>query len=99
MERPREAEEMLRESLRYDPQLAEAHYRLGRALERQGRETEAVEEYQVAVSGDSKSADACYALAFLLRKLHRDKEASTMFAEFEMRKQREDASAAAPVMH
>lgn len=82
-----DAEKALRESLRYDPNLAQSHYHLGRTLEKQGRETEAIAEYRSAVSGDTKSPDACYALAMLLRKLHQDAEANAMFAEFKKRKQ------------
>jgi tetratricopeptide (TPR) repeat protein len=81
------AEEALRESLRYDPKLAQAHYHLGRTLEKEGKETEAIDQYVAAVSGDTEASDACYSLAMLYRKLHRDVEANTMFAEFKRRKQ------------
>lgn len=87
MEKPADAEAALRESLRYTPKIAQAHYYLGRALEKEGRETEAIEEYASAVSGDTVSPDACYSLAMLYRKLHRDKEAKAMFAEFKRRKE------------
>lgn len=99
MEKPAEAEKMLREALRYDPKLAEAHYRLGRSLERQGRDSDAMEQYRKAVAGDTASADACYALAQLLRKQHRDAESAAMFEEFKKRKQREDATTMPPLMH
>jgi tetratricopeptide (TPR) repeat protein len=89
MNRSKDAEEVLRESLRYDPKLAQGHYHLGRALEKQGRDTEAMEEFRSAISNDTASSDACYALATLLRKLHRDAEANVMFAEFKKRKQTE----------
>src|SRR6185312_3687210 len=97
--KPAEAEKMLREALRYDPKLAEAHYRLGRSLERQGRDSDAIEQYRKAVAGDTTSADACYALAQLLRKQHRDAESAAMFEEFKKRKQREDAATTPPLMH
>ena len=87
MEKSKEAEEALRESLRYNPKLVQAHYHLGRALEKEGKETEAIEEYVTATSGDTETADACYSLAMLYRKLHRDAEANAMFAEFKRRKQ------------
>jgi tetratricopeptide (TPR) repeat protein len=89
MNKAKDAEEALRESLRYDPKLAQAHYHLGRALEKQGRESEAVDEYRSAVSDDTALPDACYSLAILLRKLHREPEANAMFAEFKKRKQAE----------
>jgi tetratricopeptide (TPR) repeat protein len=89
MNKAKDAEEALRESLRYDPMLAQAHYHLGRALEKQGRESEAIDEYRSAVSDDPALPDACYSLAILLRKLHREPEANAMFAEFKKRKQAE----------
>ena len=87
MEKPTEAEAALRESLRYPPKLAQTHYYLGRVLEKEGRETEAVEEYRSAVAADTSSPDACYSLAMLYRKLHREAEAQAMFAEFRRRRQ------------
>jgi hypothetical protein len=33
------------------------------------------------------STDACYSLATLYRKLHRDADATAMFAEYQKRKQ------------
>jgi len=87
MGKSKNAEEELRESLHYDPKLAQAHYHLGRTLEKEGKETEAIDEYVTAVSGDTEASDACYSLAMLYRKLHRDVEANAMFAEFKRRKQ------------
>jgi tetratricopeptide (TPR) repeat protein len=87
MDKSRDAEPALRESLHYDPKLAQAHYHLGRILEKEGRETEAIDEYVAAVSGDTQASDACYSLAMLYGKLHRDVEANAMFAEFKRRKQ------------
>jgi tetratricopeptide (TPR) repeat protein len=86
------AEDALRESLRYDPKLARTHYYLARVLEKEGRENEAIQEFQIAVAADPTSADACYSLALLYRKLHRDSAANAMFAEYRKRK----ASDAAP---
>lgn len=87
MDKPEDAERALRESLRYDPKLAQAHYHLGRTLEKEGKETEAIGEYVTAVSGDAAASDACYSLGMLYRKLHRDVEANAMFAEYKRRKQ------------
>ena len=87
MDHAQEAEALLREALRYDPHLAQAHYHLGRTLEKEGRETGAVEEYRSAISADTVSADACYSLAVLYRKLHRESEAVAMFAEYKKRKE------------
>ncbi len=87
MDQVKEAEVALRESLRYDPNLSQAHYHLGRALEKEARDTEAIDEYVRAVSLDTTSPDACYSLAMLYRKLHRDTDAETMFSEYKKRRQ------------
>ncbi len=87
MDQPKDAEMALRESLRYDSKLAQTHYHLGRTLEKEDRFSEAVEEYILAVSSDTASPDACYSLAMLYRKMHRDAEADAMFAEYKKRKQ------------
>jgi tetratricopeptide (TPR) repeat protein len=80
------AEEALRESLRYDAKLPRTHYYLARVLEKEDRNDEAIENYQIAVAGDRASADACYSLAMLYRKLKRENEANSMFAEFRKRR-------------
>jgi len=80
------AEEALRESLKYDGHLTQTHYYLGRTLEKEERAAEAIEQYQLAVAGDPTSADACYSLAMLYRKLKREDEAKAMFEEFRKRK-------------
>jgi tetratricopeptide (TPR) repeat protein len=80
------AEAALRESLRYDAKLARSHYYLARVLEKEGREEEAVQDFRIAVAGDPASGDACYSLALLYRKLHRDSEANDMFAEYRKRR-------------
>ncbi len=85
-DQPKEAETALRESLRYDPQWAQTHYYLGRALEKEGDETAAASEYQIAVTNDAASPEPCYSLAILYRKLHRDADASALFAEYKKRK-------------
>lgn len=87
MDRLKDAEAALRESLRYDSHLAQSHYHLARALEKQDRDAEAIEEYRSAASEDPASADACYSLALLYRKLHREADAGAMFAEYRKRKQ------------
>ena len=86
MGRLQEAESSLRESLRYNPTLAQAHYHLARVVEKEGLQEEAVAEYRVSVSLDSSASDACYSLAILYRKLHREPEAVAMFAEYNRRK-------------
>ncbi len=87
MDQPKAAETALRESLRYRPDLAQSHYHLGRTLEKEGRYREAVDEYASSVSSDTRSPEACYSLAMLYRKMHRDAEADAMLAEYKKRKQ------------
>ncbi len=92
MNRLPEAEAALREALGYDANLAQAEYHLGRALENEGKQTEAIGEYAKAVNADPASTDACYSLALLYRKLHRDQEAQAMFTEYRKRKQAQPAA-------
>jgi tetratricopeptide (TPR) repeat protein len=80
------AENALRESLRYDAKLARTHYYLARVLEKEDRASEAVQEFRIAVADDPASADACYSLAMLYRKLQREAEANDMFAEYRKRR-------------
>ncbi|HSU57931.1 MAG TPA: tetratricopeptide repeat protein [Bryobacteraceae bacterium] len=87
MEKFQPAAAALRESLRYDPKLAQTHWYLGRTLEKQGEDAEAIEQYKQAVSADPASPDACYSLAMLYRNLHRESEAQAMFTEYKRRKQ------------
>jgi tetratricopeptide (TPR) repeat protein len=91
-----EAETALRESLGYTPALAQSHYYLGRALEKEGRETEAINEYVAAISADAVTPEPCYSLAMLYQKQHHDTEAKAMFTEFKRRKQVASASADSP---
>ena len=86
LEKLGEAETALRESLRYDPGLAQSHYHLGRVLEKQGRDAEAIDEYRAAISLDSTATEACYSLGQLYRRLDRTKEADAAFAEYRKRK-------------
>lgn len=86
MDQSKEAAVSLRESLRYDPAFSQSHYHLGRALEKEGLDEAAVEEYKKAIAIDPVSADACYSLALLYRKAHRDAEAAAMFTEYKKRR-------------
>ncbi len=86
MDKLQDAEANLREAIRYDAQLSEAHYHLGRVLEKEGRNPEAIEEYSRAITLDKTSAEPCYSLASLYRKLQRNPEAAAMFSEYKTRK-------------
>jgi tetratricopeptide (TPR) repeat protein len=76
------AETALRESLKYDPKFATAHYHLGRALEGNGRDNEAIDEYRVAISLDPTAVEALYSLGLLYRRHDRPTEADAAFAEY-----------------
>jgi tetratricopeptide (TPR) repeat protein len=80
------AETALRESLRYDPRFAMAHYHLGRVLEKEGRDAEAMDEYRSAISLDPSLAEPCYSLGLLYKRLKRPAEADEAFAELARRK-------------
>lgn len=78
----KDAEKALRESLKYDPGFATAHYHLGRALEGDGRDNEAIDEYRVAISLDPTAVEALYSLGLLYRRHDRPAEADAAFAEY-----------------
>jgi tetratricopeptide (TPR) repeat protein len=86
MGQTRQAEEALREALRMDPQMAEAHYHLGRALEKDGLNEEGVAEYVAAMAEDKTGSEACYSLALLYRKMGREKESAAMLDEWRRRR-------------
>ena len=76
------AETALRESVKYDPRFATAHYHLGRALEGDGRDSEAIDEYRVAISLDPTAVEALYSLGLLYRRHDRPAEADAAFAQY-----------------
>lgn len=82
----REAEQYLREALKYDPRFALAHYHLGRVLESEDQDDSAIGEYKAAVSLDDKLAEPLYSLGLLYRRHGRDAEAASAFAEYRRRK-------------
>ncbi|MBZ5591050.1 MAG: tetratricopeptide repeat protein [Acidobacteriia bacterium] len=86
LEKLEDAEKALRESLRYDSGLAQSHYYLGRVLEKQARDAEAIDELRAAISLDASAPEACYSLGQLYRRLNRKKESDAAFAEYRRRK-------------
>lgn len=93
--KPAEAESALRESLQYDPKLAAAHYHLGRALEAEDRDNEAIEEYRMALSFDGSLVEPLYSLGLLYRRHNRSAEAEAAFAAY---KKGKAASAEVPAV-
>ena len=83
---PKEAEAALRESLKYDPRLAISRYHLGRVLEAEGRDADAIPEYQSAATLDPKSPEPLYSLGILYRRSQHVAEADQAFAEYRKRR-------------
>jgi tetratricopeptide (TPR) repeat protein len=81
-----EAETSLREALRYEPQFAQAHYHLGRVLEKTGDNTKAIEELQTAARLDPAMAEAEYTLSQIFRRLGRNAEAAKALEEYKKRR-------------
>ena len=81
-----EAEENLRESLRYDPKLALAHYHLARVLEKLEKNEVAIEEYKAAAALDAKLAEPLYSLGLLYRRRGLTSEAESALAEYRRRR-------------
>ena len=77
-----EAEALLREAIRLDPALAQAHYQLGVALERADRSEAAVEALRSAAAADPAYAPPHYALARIYRRLGRLPEAEAAIRAF-----------------
>jgi tetratricopeptide (TPR) repeat protein len=81
-----QAEENLREALKYDPKFAEAHYHLARVLENDDRNDEAIAEYKSAAALDPKLAEPLYSLGLLYRRRGREAEAVSALAEYRRRR-------------
>jgi tetratricopeptide (TPR) repeat protein len=72
-----DAENSLREAIRYDPRLPQAHYELGRALDKQNRSQDAIAELQQAAELDAAYPDPHYRLGQIYRRLGKDQRAKT----------------------
>lgn len=82
----KEAEEALREALRYDARFSMAHYHLGRVLDAVGRDDEAITEYQAATTLEPVVVEAFYSLGLVYRRHGRTAEANAVFTEYKKRK-------------
>jgi tetratricopeptide (TPR) repeat protein len=82
----KEAEAALRESLRYDARFSMAHYHLGRVLDAEGRDDEAIAEYRLATSLDPVVVEAFYSLGLVYRRHDRTADADAAFGEYKKRK-------------
>ncbi len=83
-----DSEPYLRESLQYNPEFAEARYRLGMLLEKKGKVGEAIKELTQAASLDPEYPEPQYALARLYRQAGDMEKAGIALQEFQSRKKR-----------
>jgi tetratricopeptide (TPR) repeat protein len=79
----KDAEALLREAVKYDDGLPQAHYQLGVLLEQEGRLDDAVAELTRAASRDTAYAEPYYALARVYRRLERPADAGAALAAFQ----------------
>ena len=86
MQKLPESETSLREALRFDPQFAQAHYHLGRVLEKTGADDKAIVELQTAARLDPAMAEAEYTLSLIYRRLGRNSEAAKALEEYKKRR-------------
>jgi len=75
LNQPREAEANVREAIRLDPSLPQAHFELGSILEEAGRLNEAVLALQEAARLDASYAEPHMAMARIYHKLGHESEA------------------------
>lgn len=78
-----EAEEMLREALRYDARLPQAHYQLGLALDRLNRAEEAIQSLTQATQLDPAYPEPHYALGRIYQKRGEKEKAREALARFQ----------------
>jgi tetratricopeptide (TPR) repeat protein len=81
-----QAEKSLREAIGYDPRFAQAHYYLGRVLEKLGRNEEAIAELKTAAGLDSTLAEPLYSLGLLYRRLGRLDESKLALEQYKKRR-------------
>lgn len=82
---PAEGVQLLRDVLRDDPGLSDAHYYLGTGLIGLSQDKDAIQEFELAIAADPKDDRAMtsyYKLAQIYRKLHQATEAQTAMQNF-----------------
>ena len=92
LDRLKEAETVLRESLGYSADLAEAHYRLGVNLHRQGNDDSAIAELKQAAKLDPTSAEPLFALGQIHRAQGDTKAADEAFEKYKVLKKEKRGS-------
>ncbi len=77
-----EAEELLREAVQYDQNVAEAHHRLGVNLHKQNRKQDAIVELRRAIELDPSATEPLYALGQIYREQGNTAAAAEAFQRF-----------------
>jgi len=88
-----EAEQSLREALRYDAQLPQAHYQLGRILEMRGEYPAAMEALARAAAEDTTYAEPHFLLGRIYHRLGENAPAKQEIERFQRLKQAAEAPA------
>lgn len=86
-----EAEQNLREALRYDSNLPQAHYELGQVLEKQGRYEDAIPSLQQASTLDPSYPEPHYLLGRLYHRLGNDRLSKSEIERFQELKKASEA--------
>ena len=81
-----EAENQLREAVRYDARLPQAHYQLGQALEKQGKYEEATESLKRAAALDPTYPEPHYTLSRIYQRQGKSEEAKKSIERFQQLK-------------
>lgn len=92
MDRLKEAETALREAVRYGEDLAEAHYRLGVNLHRQGDDRAAIPELRRAIQLDPNSTEPLFAIGEIYRSQGDTTSADEAFEKFKTLKKEKRGS-------
>ena len=82
---PEEGVKLLRDALRADPSLSDAHYYLASGLMSLGQDPDAIHEFELAIAADpanNRAMSAYYKLAQLYRKEHDTPNAQTAMQNF-----------------
>jgi tetratricopeptide (TPR) repeat protein len=82
---PEEGVKLLRDALRADPSLSDAHYYLASGLMSLGQDPDAIHEFELAIAADptnNRAMSSYYKLAQLYRKLHDTPNAQTAMQNF-----------------
>ncbi|MCI0390595.1 MAG: tetratricopeptide repeat protein [Acidobacteria bacterium] len=82
----KESEDHLREALRYDPRLPQAHYQLGQVLEKQDRYAEAIQELNQSATLDPAYPEPHYTLGRIYQRQGKREEAKKSVERFQQLK-------------